>query len=196
MPDNYARVSATGPLRNTLYNRTGARPVLPMQQQGAPGSGGRGPEQFGDRSELSRKALERLTQESPEKSPPVSASRVPSWEELLNESNDRIRYAAIQVNRLHTTAVTTPSVLGQTLKDAVSTLKAVGLSITKICQEYSHDVASGRVMVQMPSPGGSATRQMGVAVVVSKGPIPDDDFDFMGHVRPAPGTVNRGLGQG
>jgi hypothetical protein len=140
--------------------------------------------------EPSGKAPERLNRDgsAPRK---AAAAKIPAWEELLNESNDRVRYGAIQVKRLNISAIPTPSVLGQTLKDAVSTLKAAGLSITKIVQEYSHDVANGRVMVQLPSPGSGATRQMGVAVVVSKGPLPDADFDFAANLRPRAGSHKR-----
>ena len=130
-----------------------------------------------DQVNLSEEAQNLLKKEGVPRGKALSHN--PGWVELLSESNDKIRYGIIQLKRISNTQITTPSVVGQTLKDAVHILKAAGLPITKIIQEYSSDVPAGRIILQMPSPGGAATRQMGVAVVVSKGPLPNEDLGYL-----------------
>jgi hypothetical protein len=175
MAAEYLKITSTAPVRPAAVGGNAPRsaPAYQHKQQQPDEK-----DEKGDLLNFSKKALENLKNGGPpKKKPPFQTSL--AWEELLNESNNRIRYLLIQLRRLNEQEIKAPSVLGETLKDAVHTLKNSGLHITKIYQEYSRDVPPGKIMVQAPSPGTNATRKMGVAVVVSKGPLREEDFSLM-----------------
>ncbi len=73
--------------------------------------------------------------------------------------------------------VPTPDVIGQSVPDATSALKAAGLSIAVAGDAFSEDVAKGLITATDPAPGAGVREQGTVSVTVSKGPeriaVPD-----------------------
>ncbi len=63
----------------------------------------------------------------------------------------------------------TPCVAGLPLATATRLLAEAGLRLARVHHKRSADIPAGSVILQMPGPGATAMRHLGVALVVSKG---------------------------
>jgi beta-lactam-binding protein with PASTA domain len=85
--------------------------------------------------------------------------------------------------------VTVPNVVGSTESAASASLTGAGLAVGTITREYSSTVASGSVISQNPSAGGSAAPGSVVDLVVSKGPQPVTVPNVVGSTESAASTA-------
>ena len=78
---------------------------------------------------------------------------------------------------IHGRQTAVPKVIGMTAHDAESALEAHGLVLDRTDRFYSADIAAGRIVSQVPSPGEQVRRGWHVRVAESMGPqrvtIPD-----------------------
>lgn len=65
--------------------------------------------------------------------------------------------------------VEVPDLTGKTLDEAKEILANLGLGLEKIGEEYSSDIASGKIIKQDVSEGTSAEKRTSIGVIVSKG---------------------------
>ena len=78
--------------------------------------------------------------------------------------------AAVILASMWSTQVDVPSVVGQTLNQAMGSIAAAKLVTGNVTHEPSAESALGTVLRQEPAPGATATRGTAVALVVAVGP--------------------------
>lgn len=158
-------VSGAGSIYNGMYGGGGTKQVARSEEESAEESALRSGQ---DVIELSRDA-EREGRQSLEETDSELLS-------LMEKSNEQIKASAEQFKKMHPETVSVPSTIGLSLKAASQKLKDAGLGIGKVSQEYSENIPAGKIVLQVPSPGGNTTKQLGVTVVISKGPPPDQKY--------------------
>jgi len=78
-----------------------------------------------------------------------------------------------------TDTVTTPNLIGDSVREAKLKVQAVGLEWPQTYdeEEYSESVASGKVLEQTPAPGAEITPDQLVRITLSRGPKPPPSVD-------------------
>lgn len=87
----------------------------------------------------------------------------------LRQSTRQLRQASRELALLQP-QTTAPNVLALPLQEAMALLQAAGLPIARLTHEHSRELPKGSVLIQVPGPGAIAHRDLGMALVVSKGP--------------------------